>query len=199
MARDHTCNISAVTEISLKRCPSEEPPTEEFPSSPRSSCSPTMLLVLPREPSPLIYGMIKFGDSLGPSPPSRGYMFAPSALGIFTFSLLLRPPFISQSCSLSSQSCSRPPFLHTCCNRHWLSHTQRERQTGTEYRTCRPWKDSDSSSFFFFSIPKWKKGAGCKTNVFFPVFLLSPVVCGSLVSLCPSLFFPSLSLLCWIY
>lgn len=90
------------------------------------------------------------------------------SLILYVFSIL-HPPIIFQSCSLSSRSCSHPPFLHACCNTQSLSQTQRERETGTEYRTCWLEKDSD----FFFLNEKELEKRDCKMNVIAFLCLLS--------------------------
>lgn len=71
------------------------------------------------------------------------------------------PPFLFQSYP-------HPPFSpwNARCNTHSLSQTQRERETGTEYRTCRLEKDF----FFLFLNEKELEKRHCKTKMWLPIF-----------------------------
>lgn len=105
-ASDHTGHFSAVTDSSSVPVVRQRNPAQALPSSPHLSRFPTIL-------SPVLFHgaflLLFFGSWRGLSirllhrPFTYICFTAPRSC---TFSLPLHPPFIFQSCSLSSPSCS---------------------------------------------------------------------------------------------
>lgn len=131
-------------------CPSEKPCSSNSPLLPICLAFPTILSLVLFSPAcsvalqQLISIEYKATTSAGfqlhfhlPLPELMRFL-SPRSL-LFSFNLLLFPP------SFSPWNARR--------NIQSLSQTQRERETGTEYRTCRLERDSDFFSFFSFLFP----------------------------------------------